>query len=99
MLLTSQQKSLLHLATFLFNDTATTEIYITLDPQDQRAAQNAVDWVEPPTSGAFNPGGNVDTEVVIQPGTGRVRAIAVHRPYGTHQGLGQTPRDYARESH
>src|SRR5260370_48118 len=85
-------------AYFFFNDTATTEIYTTLDPQDQRAAQNAVDWVEPLNSGAFNPGGNVDTEVVIQPGTGRVRAIAVDRLYGTHQGLGQTTVDYAVES-
>jgi membrane peptidoglycan carboxypeptidase len=80
------------------NTTGDLKIYTTLDPQDQRAAQNAVDWVEPPNSGAFNPGGNVDAEVLIQPGTGRVRAIAVDRPYGTHQGLGQTTVDYAVES-
>src|SRR5258708_34472563 len=73
-------------AFFFFNDTATTEIYTTLDPQDQRAAQNAVDWVEPPNSGAYNPGGNVDTEVVIQPGTGKGRAIAVERPFCTGRG-------------
>ncbi len=71
------------------------KIYTTLDPQDQRAAQNAVDWVEPANSGAYNPGGNVDTEVLIQPGTGKVRAIAVDRPYGTDRGLGQTTVDYA----
>jgi membrane peptidoglycan carboxypeptidase len=71
-------------------------IYTTMDPVDQRAAQNAVNWVEPPNSGAFNPGGNVDTEVLIQPGTGKVRAIAVDRPYGS--GPGRTTVDYAVES-
>ena len=30
-----------------------------------------------------NPGKNADTEVLIQPGTGKVRAIAIDRPYGT----------------
>jgi membrane peptidoglycan carboxypeptidase len=69
------------------------KIYTTMNPVDQRAAQNAVDFVEPPSSNAFNPGRNVDTEVLIQPGTGKVRAIAVDRPYGT--GLGHTTVDYA----
>src|SRR5260370_39479936 len=80
------------------NTSGDLRIYTTLDLQDQRAAQNAVDWVEPLNSGAFNPGGNVDTEVGIQPGTGRGRAIAVDRLYGTHQGLGQTAGHYAGES-
>jgi membrane peptidoglycan carboxypeptidase len=75
------------------NTTGGLKIYTTMDPQDQHAAQDAVDWVEPPNSGAFNPGGNVDTEVLIQPGTGRVRAIAVDRPYGS--GPGQTTVDFA----
>jgi membrane peptidoglycan carboxypeptidase len=75
------------------NTTGGLKIYTTLDPQDERAAQSAVNYVEPPSSGAFNPGGNVDTEVLIQPGTGKVRAIAVDRPYGT--GAGQTTVDYA----
>jgi membrane peptidoglycan carboxypeptidase len=74
------------------------KIYTTMDPRDQNAAQNAVNWVEPPNSGAFNPGGNVDTEVLIQPGTGKVRAIAVDRPYGNEPGTGQTTVDYAVES-
>jgi membrane peptidoglycan carboxypeptidase len=78
------------------NTTGGLKIYTTLDPPDQRAAQSAVDWVEPPNSGAFNPGGNADTEVLIQPGTGRVRAIAVDRPYGTR--FGHTTVDYAVES-
>ncbi|HEX4660017.1 MAG TPA: transglycosylase domain-containing protein [Streptosporangiaceae bacterium] len=77
------------------NTSGDLRIYTTLDPQDQRAAQNAVDWVLPPNSGAYNPGGNVDTEVLIQPATGKVRAIAVDRPYGTHPSLGQTTVDYA----
>jgi membrane peptidoglycan carboxypeptidase len=77
------------------NTTGGLKIYTTLDPQDQRAAQSAVDFVEPPGPG-LNPGGNVDTETLIQPGTGKVRAIAVDRPYGTHPG--QTTVDYAVQS-
>ncbi len=69
------------------------KIYTTLNPKDQRAAQNAVDYVEPPHSYAYNPGGNVDTEVLIKPGTGAIKAIAVDRPYGN--GPGQTTVDYA----
>ena len=40
-----------------------------------------------------NPGKNADTEVLIQPGTGEVRAIAIDRPYGT--GKHQNTIDYA----
>jgi membrane peptidoglycan carboxypeptidase len=69
------------------------KIYTTLNPQDQRAADNAVNWVEPGNNGFYNPGGNVDTEVLIQPGTGKIRAIAVDRPYGS--GPGETTVDYA----
>ena len=69
------------------------KIYTTLQPQDQRAAQDAVNFVAPPDSGFYNPGRNVDAEVLIQPGTGKVRAIAVDRPYGT--GPGRTTVDYA----
>jgi membrane peptidoglycan carboxypeptidase len=68
-------------------------IHTTLNPRDQSAAQHAVDFVEPPHSAAFNPGGNVDTEALIQPGTGAIRGIAVDRPYGN--GRGQTTVDYA----
>jgi membrane peptidoglycan carboxypeptidase len=80
------------------NSTGGLKIYTTMDPQDQHAAQNAVNWVVPAGNGFFNPGGNVDTEVLIQPGTGKVRAIAVDRPYGTNRGLGQTTVDYAVET-
>jgi membrane peptidoglycan carboxypeptidase len=77
----------------LLNTVGGLRIYTTLNPQDQRSAQNAVDWVEPPAAGFYNPGGNVDTEVLIQPGTGKIRAIAVDRPYGS--GPGETTVDYA----
>jgi membrane peptidoglycan carboxypeptidase len=68
-------------------------IYTTLDPQDQQAANSAVNYVEPAHSNYYNPGHNADTEVLIQPGTGQIRAIAENAPYGT--GRGQTELDYA----
>jgi membrane peptidoglycan carboxypeptidase len=49
--------------------------------------------VEAPHSSTLNPGREVDTEVLIKPGTGAIRAIAVDRPYGN--GYGQTTVDYA----
>jgi membrane peptidoglycan carboxypeptidase len=69
------------------------QIYTTLDPQDQQAANNAVNYVEPAHSNYYNPGHNADTEALIQPGTGQIRAIAENAPYGT--GRGQTELDYA----
>src|SRR5579859_509089 len=69
------------------------KIYTTLSPQDQRAATNAVNYVVPAKKPYYNPGYNVDTEVMIQPGTGAVRAIAVDRPYGF--GPGHNFIDYA----
>jgi len=68
-------------------------IYTTLDPQDQKAAYNAVNYVEPDHSSYYNPGHNADTEAVIQPGTGRILAISENASYGT--GSGQTEIDYA----
>ncbi len=68
-------------------------IYTTLSAADQRAADRAVNFVVPAKSGYYNPGHNVDTEVLIQPGTGYIRAIAVDRPFGT--GPGQTTVNYA----
>jgi membrane peptidoglycan carboxypeptidase len=75
------------------NSTGGLKIYTTMSPKDQEAAQNAVNYVEPAHSAIYNPGHNADAEVLIQPGTGRVRAIAVDRPYGN--GPGQTTVDYA----
>ena len=77
------------------NTTGGLKIYTTLNTQDQHAANEAVNYVEPEYSGTYNPGRNVDTEVMVQPGTGKIRAIAVDRPYGT--GPGQTTVDYAAE--
>jgi membrane peptidoglycan carboxypeptidase len=58
------------------------KIYTTLDPAVQRAARNAVNYMLPPPPSSVNPGKNAASEVIIQPGTGRVRAIAIDRPYG-----------------
>ncbi|MHB1594013.1 MAG: transglycosylase domain-containing protein [Streptosporangiaceae bacterium] len=58
------------------------KIYTTLSATDQSAASQAVNYVAPANSSYYNPGGNVDTEVLIQPGTGDIRALAVDRPYG-----------------
>jgi len=69
------------------------QIYTTLDPKDQAAANRAVNRVEPARSDYYNPGHNADAEAVVQPGTGQIRAIAENRPYGT--GSGQTEIDYA----
>ncbi|HSR86390.1 MAG TPA: transglycosylase domain-containing protein [Streptosporangiaceae bacterium] len=61
------------------NTTGGLAVYTTLNSKDQRAANNAVNNVQPPHDSAVNPGHNADTEVLIQPGTGAVRAIAVNR--------------------
>jgi membrane peptidoglycan carboxypeptidase len=69
------------------------KIYTTLDPKNQQAANNAVNYVVPSSSGYFNPGHNADTEAVVQPGTGQIEAMAEDRPYGP--GRGQTEINYA----
>ena len=75
------------------NTTGGLKIYTTMNPQDQRAAQNAVSFMLPAPPSGFNPGENAAAEVLIQPGTGHVEAIAVDRPYGT--GRGEDSIDYA----
>jgi membrane peptidoglycan carboxypeptidase len=74
------------------------KIYTTLDAKDQNAATDAAYYVVPANNGQYNPGHNVATEVLIQPGTGRVKAIAEDRPYGTDGNSGQTEVDYAVNS-
>jgi membrane peptidoglycan carboxypeptidase len=69
------------------------KIYTTLNMRDQLAAEHAVNYVMPHYSNAYNPNRNADTEALIQPGTGAVRAIAVDRRYGT--GPGEDVIDYA----
>jgi membrane peptidoglycan carboxypeptidase len=71
-------------------------IYTTMNPQDQDAAQNAVNFMLPAPPSGYNPGQNAAAEVLIQPGTGHVEAIAVDRPYGT--GAGQDSIDYAADT-
>ncbi len=69
------------------------KIYTTLDPADQLAAKHAVNSLMPPPPSPYNPNHNADTEVLIQPGTGKIRAIAIDRPYGF--GKNQNVIDYA----
>ena len=75
------------------NHTGGLKIYTTMNRQDQRAAQHAVNYMVPAPPSAVNPAGNAAAEVLIQPGTGKVRAIAVDRPYGFNKG--QDNVDYA----
>jgi membrane peptidoglycan carboxypeptidase len=72
------------------------KIYTTVSEKDQAAATKAVNWVLPSKSKTYNPAHNAATEVLIQPGTGKVLAIAEDRPYGT--GPGETEVDYAVNS-
>ncbi len=69
------------------------KVYTTVDERDQAAATKAVNYVLPAKSKTYNPAGNVASEVLIQPGTGKILAIANDRPYGT--GPNQTEVDYA----
>ena len=78
------------------NTTGGLKIYTTLNPVDQAAAQHAVDFVQPPAGGTYNPQRNADSEVLMTPGTGAVRAIAVNRRYGS--GPGEDTLDYAVNS-
>ncbi|MGO8960754.1 MAG: transglycosylase domain-containing protein, partial [Streptosporangiaceae bacterium] len=78
------------------NTTGGLTIYTTMNAQDQRAAQNAVSFMVPPPPSGFNPGRNAAAEVLIQPGSGHIEAIAVDRRYGT--GPGQDSIDYAADT-
>ncbi len=69
-------------------------IYTTLDRQDQASAQNAVNYeMPPPPSSSMNPGQNAIAEVLVQPGTGQVKAMAIDRRYG--YGKYETTLNYA----
>ncbi len=72
------------------------QIHTTMNPRDQRAAQDAVTFMLPPPPSSFNPGNNATAEVLVQPGTGYIRAIAVDRRYGT--GPGEDSIDYAADT-
>jgi membrane peptidoglycan carboxypeptidase len=75
------------------NTTGGVGIYTTLNMRDQLAADHAVNTVLPPHNFSLNPGHNADTEVLITPGTGQVRAIAINRTFGN--GPNQDSVDYA----
>jgi membrane peptidoglycan carboxypeptidase len=77
------------------NTTGGLDIYTTMNLTDQLAADHAVDAVLP-RSPSLNPGHNADTEVLMTPGTGQVRAIAINRTFG--KAPGQTYLDYAVNS-
>jgi membrane peptidoglycan carboxypeptidase len=72
------------------------KVYTTLNPQDERAAKQAANYMVPQPPNGGNPGGNAASEVLIQPGSGRILAIANDRSYGT--GKNQTTEDYAVNS-
>jgi membrane peptidoglycan carboxypeptidase len=72
------------------------KIYTTLNPQDEHAAKLAVNYMVPQPPNGANPGRNADSEALIQPGSGRILAIANNRSYGT--GKHQTTEDFAVNS-
>jgi membrane peptidoglycan carboxypeptidase len=74
------------------------QIRTTLAPQDESAATRAVNYVVPADSSYYNPGNNVDTTALVQPGTGNVLAIAEDRQYGPNTSKRQTEIDYAVDS-
>lgn len=69
------------------------KVYTTLNRRDQHAARTAVMYQMPPPPSSVNPAHNAAAEVLIQPGTGAVRAMAIDRRYGT--GPGETTLNYA----
>ena len=80
----------------ILNTSGGLEIYTTLSAQDERAAKQAVNYMVPQPPNGANPGGNAVSEVLIQPGSGHILAIANDRSYGT--GAHQTTEDYAVNS-
>ena len=69
------------------------KIYTTLSRQDEHAAKQAVNYMVPQPPNGVNPSGIADSEVLIQPGSGHIMAIANDRSYGT--GKNQTTVNYA----
>jgi membrane peptidoglycan carboxypeptidase len=66
-------------------------IQTTLDPKVQRAADHAVrDYVFP-----RDKSGVAAAEAVVEPGTGKVVALSVNRPYGQDRKRGQNTINYA----
>ena len=80
----------------ILNSSGGLQIYTTLSAQDERAAKVAVNYMVPQPPNGANPGGNAVSEVLIQPNSGHILAIANDRSYGT--GRNQTTEDYAVNS-
>jgi len=80
----------------ILNTSGGLQIYTTLSAQDERAAKLAVNYMVPQPPNGANPGGNAVSEVLIQPNSGHILAIANDRSYGT--GRNQTTEDYAVNS-
>ena len=80
----------------ILNTSGGLQIYTTLSAQDEHAAKVAVNFMVPQPPNGANPGGNAVSEVLIQPGSGHILAIANDRSYGT--GKNQTTEDYAVNS-
>ena len=80
----------------VLNSSGGLQIYTTLSAQDEHAAKQAVNYMVPQPPNGANPGGNAVSEVLIQPGSGHILAIANDRSYGT--GKNQTTEDYAVNS-
>ena len=59
------------------------KIYTTLDPEDQKATAEAVNYTLPNNSHEYNAYHEADTEVMVQPGTGKIEGMAENRPYGS----------------
>jgi membrane peptidoglycan carboxypeptidase len=66
-------------------------ITTTLDPTMQKAADVAVQKYVP----GRDPSGIAAAEALVEPGTGKVKAIAVSTPYGSNPAKGQNDIDYA----
>jgi membrane peptidoglycan carboxypeptidase len=80
----------------VLNTSGGLQIYTTLSAQDEHAAKQAVNYMVPQPPNGANPGGNAVSEVLIQPGSGHILAIANDRSYGT--GKNQTTENYAVNS-
>ena len=77
----------------ILNSSGGLQVYTTLNPQDERAAKQAVNYMVPQPPNGANPGANAASEVLMQPGNGRILAIANDRSYGI--GQHQTTINYA----
>jgi membrane peptidoglycan carboxypeptidase len=68
-------------------------IRTTVDPKMQRAAQHAVDHYVPQKNSSHK----AAAEVLVQPGTGAVRAMAVDRALGPSEKVGKTWVNFAAD--